>query len=68
MCLPEFGLDQYGDRVLTYKKHTGAIAGHDLVMNVSIQLARSSGLRVSVDRKVATTAAVSSKQSDVQAM
>ena len=68
MCLPEFGLDQYGDRVLTYKKHTGAIAGHDHVMNVSAQLARNSGLTVRVNRKVDTTAADDNKQGDVQAM
>ena len=29
-----FVVDQYGDHVLTCKKHTGAIAGHDHVMNV----------------------------------
>ena len=58
-------LDQYGDHVLTCKKHTGAIAGHDYVMNVSAQLARNSGLRV---RMVATTAADSNKQGHVQAM
>jgi len=61
-------LDQYGDHVLTCKKPTGAIAGHDHVMNVSAQLARNSGLRVRINRKVATTAAGSNKQGDVQAM
>jgi len=61
-------LDQYGDHVLTCKEHTGAIAGHDHVMNVSAQLARNSGLRVRIHRKVATTAADSNKQDDVQAM
>jgi len=35
----KFVLNQYGDHVLTCKKHTGAIAGHDHVMNVSAQLA-----------------------------
>ena len=60
-------LDQYGDHVLTCTKHTGAIAGHDHV-NVSAQLARNSGLRVRVNRKVVTTAADSNKQGDVQAM
>ena len=49
-------LDQYGDHVLTFKKHTGAITGHDHVMNVSAQLARNSGLKVRVNRKVDTTA------------
>ena len=38
-----FVLDQYGDYMLTCKKHTGAIAGHDHVMNVSAQLDRISG-------------------------
>jgi len=63
-----FVLDQYGDHVLTCKKHTGAIAGHDHVMNVTAQLARNSGLRVRINRKVATTAADSNKQGDVKAM
>ena len=54
--------------MLTCKKHTGAIAGHDQVMNVSTQLASNSGLRVRINRKVATTAADSNKQGDVQAM
>ena len=64
----KFVFDQYGDHVLTFKKHTGAITGHDHVMNVSAQLARNSGLRVRTNRKVATTAADSNKQGDVQAM
>jgi len=64
----KFVLDQYGDHVLTGKKHTGTIAGHDHVMNVSAQLARNSGLRVRINRKVATTGADSNKQGDVQAM
>jgi len=64
----KFVLHQYGDHVLTCKKHTGAIAGHDHVMNVSAQLARNSGLRVRISRKVATTAADSNKQGDVQAI
>jgi len=37
-------------------------------MNVSAQLARNSGLRVRINRKVATTAADSNKQGDVQAI
>jgi len=37
-------------------------------MNVSAQLARNSGLRVRINRKVATTAADSNKQGEVQAM
>jgi len=53
----KFVLDQYGDHVLTCKKHTGAITGHDHVMNVWAQLARNSGLRVRINRKVTTTAA-----------
>ena len=61
-------IDQYGDHVLTCKKHTGAIAGSDHVINVSAQLARNSVLRVRVNRKVATTAADNNKQGDVQAM
>jgi len=61
-------LDQHGGHVLTCKKHTGAIAGYDHVVNVSAQLARNSVLRVRVNRKVATTVAVKSKQGDVQAM
>jgi len=61
-------LDQYGDHVLTCKKHTGAIADHDHVMNVSAQLARNSGFRVRINLKVATTAADSNKQGDVPAM
>ena len=63
-----FVLDQYGDQVLICKKHTGAIAGHDHVLNVSAHLARNSSLRVRVNRKVATTAADINKQGDVQAM
>ena len=51
----KFVLNQYGDHVLTCKKHTGAIAGHDHVMNVSAQLARNSRLRIHINRKVATT-------------
>jgi len=61
-------LDQYGDHVLTCKKHTGAITGHDHVMNVLAQLACNSGLRVRINRKVVTTAADSNKQGDIQAM
>ena len=61
-------LDQYGDHVLCCKKHTGDIASHDHVMDVSAQLARRGGLRVRVNRKLATTAADSNKQDDVQAM
>ena len=49
------------DHVLTCKKHTGAIAGHDHVMNVTAQLARKSGLKVRVNRKVDTTAADNNK-------
>jgi len=63
-----FVLDQYGHHVFTCKKHTGTIAGHDHVMNVSVQLARNRGLRVRINCKVATTAADSNKQGDVQAM
>ena len=37
-------------------------------MNVLAQLARNSGLRVRINRKVTTTAADSNKQGDVQAM
>jgi len=54
--------------VLTCKKHTGAIAGHDYVMNVTAQLARNSRLKVRVNRQVDTTAADNNKQGDVQAM
>ena len=61
-------LDQYGDHVLTCKKHTGAITGHDHAMNVSAQMARNSSLRVGVHRKVSTTAADNNKQCDVQAI
>jgi len=64
----KFVLDQYRDHMLTCKKHTGAIAGHDHVMNVSAQLAHNSGLRIRINHKVATTAADSNKQGDVQAM
>jgi len=66
----KFVFDQYGDHVLTCKKHTGAIASHDHVMNVSAQLAHNSGVGVRINRKVtvATTAADSNKQGDVQAM
>jgi len=64
----KFVLDQYGDHVLTCKKHTGAIAGHDHIMNMSAQLARNSGLRVRINRKVDTTTTDSNKQGDVQAM
>ena len=61
----KFVLDQYGDHVLTCKKRRHS---HDHVMNVSAQLARNSGLSVRINRKVATTAADSNKQGDVQAM
>jgi len=64
----KFVLDQHRDHELTCKKHTGAIAGHDHVINVSAQLACNSGLRVRIIRKVATTAVDSNKQGDVQAM
>jgi len=37
-------------------------------MNVSAQLARNSGLRVRINREVATTAGDSNKQGDVQVM
>jgi len=63
-----FVLDQYGEHVLTCKQHTGAIAGHDHVMNVSAQLARKSSLRVRANRKFDTTAADNNTQEDVQAM
>ena len=42
--------------MFTSKKHTGNIARYNHVMNVSAQLARNSGLRVLVNRKVSTTA------------
>jgi len=61
-------LDQYGDHVLTCKKHTGVITSHDHVMNVLAQLAHNSGWRVRINCKVTTTAADSNKQGDVQAM
>jgi len=64
----KFALYQYGDHVFTCKKHTGDIASHDHVINVSVQLARNSGLRVRINRKIATIAADSNKQGDVQAM
>jgi len=64
----KFVIDQYGDHVLTCKKHTGAIADHDHVMNVSAQLTRNSGLRVRINRKVATTTPDRNKQGDVQTM
>jgi len=64
MCLQIFVLDQYGDHVLTCKKHTGTIAGHGHVMNVTAQLARNSGLKVGVNRKVDTTAVDNNKQGD----
>jgi len=54
--------------VFCCKKHTGAIVGHDNVMNMSAQLACNSGLRERVNRKVATTATDNNKQGDVQAM
>ena len=54
--------------MLTYKKYTGAIAGLDHVMNVTAQLARNSGLKVRVNRKVDTTVVDNNKQGDVQAM
>jgi len=60
---------------LTINKHSQikkelqtVIASPDHVMNVSGHLARNSGLRVRINRKVATTAANSNKQGDVQAM
>jgi len=59
-------LDQYGDHVLTCKKHTEAITSHDHAMNVSAQLACNSGLRVRINCKVTTTAADNNKQGDVQ--
>jgi len=40
-------------------------SGHDHVMNVTAQLARNSGLKVRVNRKVDTTAADNNKQGDV---
>jgi len=45
-----------------------AIACHDHVINVSAQLARNSGLRARVNRKVATTTADNNKEGDVQVM
>jgi len=68
ICLPEFFARKERDHVLTCKKHTGAITGHDHVMTVTVQLARNSGLRVRINRKVATIAADSNKKDDVQAM
>jgi len=68
MCLPVFVLDWYWHHVLTCKRHTGNVASHDHVMNVSAQLARNSGLQVRVNCKVATAAADNNKQGDVQAM
>jgi len=67
----KFVLNQYGDHVLTCKKHTGAIAGHNHVMNVLAKLARNSGLppqRVRINHKVSTIATDSNKQDDVQTM
>jgi len=42
--------------MFTSKNHTGNIARYNHVMNVSAQLARNSGLRVPVNRKVSATA------------
>jgi hypothetical protein len=42
---------------MTCKKHIRSIAGHDDVMNVSVQLASNSGLQVRVNRKVDDTTA-----------
>jgi len=57
-----FVIDQYGDHVLTCKKHTGAIAGHDHVMNVAAQLARNSGLKVRVSRKAGLVSIINEKR------
>jgi len=64
----KFVLDQYRYQVLTGKKHTGTIANLDHVMNMSAQLARNGGLRVRINRKVATTVADNNKQGHVQAV
>ena len=42
--------------------------GHDHIMNVTAQLARNSGLKVRVNRKVDTTVVDNNEQGDVQAM
>jgi len=57
-----------GDHVFTFKKYTGAITVRDHVMNVTAQLARNSGLKVRVNRKVDTTATDNNEQGDVHAM
>ena len=61
-------LDPQGDHVLACKKHTGAIRGHNHVMDVLAQLARNTGYSVRDNHKVSrsTTAAASNKQGDAE--
>jgi len=60
-----------GDHLLTCKKHTGSIRGHNHFMDVLANLARSSkicSLHVRVDPRVSTTGDGSHKQDDVEIM
>ena len=60
-------IDPLGDHVLTCKQHTGAIRGHNHLMDVVVSLSRDSKIGpVRVNHKVSTTGDGTRKQGDVE--
>ena len=60
-------IDPLGDHVLTCKQHTGAIRGHNHLMDVVASLSRDSKIGpVRVNHKVSTTGDGTRKQGDVE--
>ena len=67
LCSCKMGIDPLGDHVLTCKQHTGAIRGHNHLMDVVANLARASKIgAVKVNHRVSTTGDGTRKQGDVE--
>ena len=66
-CAYKISINPLGDHVLTCKKHTGSIRGHNHHMDVLANLIRSSKIgSVHVNHRVSTTGDGSRKQGDVE--
>ena len=67
LCSCKMCIDPLGDHVLTCKQHTGAIRGHNHLMDVVASLSRDSKIGpVRVNHKVSTTGDGTRKQGDVE--
>jgi len=67
LCSCKMCIDPLGDHVLTCKKHTGSICGHNRLMDVVASLSRDSKIGpVRVNHKVSTTGDGTRKQGDVE--